>query len=135
MSNSAKTIRGVNYMKKIEIENKILKKQNQLIRLQSQEIRAEYDVLKERLKNLESEKSGMVEKFSKSQFLELEDGVPKILTTAMKYFESRDGCPFFSDECMEKEKIDCKSIWVKMGSPCLYFVKKISEYVKSHETI
>ncbi|MFX0101786.1 MAG: hypothetical protein ACFFCS_19635 [Candidatus Hodarchaeota archaeon] len=143
-SNTRTTTSREDMGKQVEItdedrEKQILVKQKEVIKRQAEEMREEFQSMREEyvkvVKNGSDEATNR-ECFKIDHFMELEpDGTPTILNTAIKYFESHEGCPFFKDKCELSENANCKGVWIKMGSPCFHLVKNVKKYIKTVKDI
>lgn len=123
----------------IEREKEILTKQKEVIKRQAEEMREEFQSMKHEYERTVKREYGIpetVECYKIKDFMELvEDGTPKLLHEAIKYYESHDGCPFYKDKCNISKNPECKGIWVKMGSPCFQLVKNVKKYLKTFKDI
>ncbi|MHA1799461.1 MAG: hypothetical protein ACTSVY_13530 [Candidatus Helarchaeota archaeon] len=122
-------------LKTIRKEIFLLRKQLTLIVDQIKEIKHKFSILEEkyeRINNILDTTSKRIfrDHYSLKDFFEKETHeLSPVLYNAIEYYETHDGCPFYY-QCGQRKFQECDGIWVKMGSPCSHFIKKIKSVKK-----
>ena len=112
----------------LEKQNKVIKKQASELRENFQEMREKYTVIESKVKN---ETASNQEHFTIPALIDGIHGPSLILTNAVKYYETHDGCPFLAIGCDHSSPAACHGIWIRMGVPCEPFAVKIKACMKS----
>nr|MDO8118960.1 hypothetical protein [Candidatus Sigynarchaeota archaeon] len=115
-------------MNSIENERAMLKLQRDVIERQTHEVQKEMDEMRKKYAQVIDPESP-AEVYSTEDFLVVgRDGSSsKLLSDAMKYYETHDGCPWYEDA----EHQHCKSVWARMGSICPVLVGHVKELARN----
>lgn len=120
----------------LERERQLLEKQRELLQRQASEIRNEFQTMKDRRDVLDSPAKPTGATSSNrhriADLIDLKDpdGYAALLRDAIKYFETRDGCPYLGEQCNSDEARTCHCVWIKMGVTCRVFAERIKKDIK-----
>ncbi len=114
-------------MNSIESEYRLLKLQRDVIERQTHEVQEEMAAMRKKIEHF-VDSEAPAEQYSIDDFLVVgRDGSPKLLSDAMKYYETHDGCPWYTSA----ENQQCKSVWARMGSICPVLVSNVKDILRN----
>ncbi|MHA1794105.1 MAG: hypothetical protein ACTSVI_15795 [Promethearchaeota archaeon] len=116
------------HVRLLNLEHRVMIRQMGEVRQELFDLKEKYESLLEEIQDKHIKKR----KLDVNDFISLdgEHESPDLLRNAILYYETRDGCPFYGDTCREGLVNNCLGVWINMGSPCPYFMEKLTTIIQ-----